>query len=241
MIRFLWICFAVGVITIFWCVLGLGISLFDPKGTFVHRIVAVNWARWILWVCGVKVHVFGKENLDPSVPRLYLSNHQSYFDILALLAYLPVDFKFVMKEELMTFPLFGLTMRKARYIGIEREDPRRALRGMNEAAEKIAGGVSVVIFPEGTRSVDGELQPFKPGAFHIALKARSDVVPIAIVGSRLIIPKGSLRVQKGEFTIHFGRPIEMRTTSKKEMPVLMEQARAAMLALMEGRETSSRK
>jgi 1-acyl-sn-glycerol-3-phosphate acyltransferase len=233
MIRSLWVNLAVMAHSVFFCLLAVVFGFFDRGGTLAHRHVAVPWAKGILWICGVKVQALGRENLDPAVPRLYLSNHQSYFDILGLLACLPANFKFVLKQELMRIPLFGAAMRGAGYISIDRDDPRKALKGMNEAAEKIAGNASVLIFPEGTRSLDGELQSFKPGAFHIAFKARCDMVPIAIVGSGAIIPKGSFRVRKGAFTIRFGRPIALQGRSKKEMPAIMDEVREAMLRLME--------
>lgn len=234
MVRFLLLNSFIAVHSIFLSLFALLISIFDRDGgNKVHRYVAVPWAKMILWVCGVKVLVLGKENLNPEVPRIYLSNHQSYFDIFVLLAHLPVNFKFVLKKELMRLPVFGISMRKAGYIGIDRDDPRKALQGMKEAAERIKAGASVLVFPEGTRSPDGVLQPFKPGAFHIALKSQCDVVPLAITGSRFIVPKGSLRVQRGTITLHLGRPIPFRSHSKKDMPILMEQVREAMLRLME--------
>ena len=144
MIRFLLLNGFVAVLTIFLCIFGVVLSLFDRKGgDLVHRYIAVPWAKTILWGCGVKVRVRGLENLDGTAPRIYLCNHQSYFDIFALLAYLPVQFKFVMKKELMSLPLLGATMRRAGYIGIDREDARGALKGMNQAAEKMKKGASV--------------------------------------------------------------------------------------------------
>jgi 1-acyl-sn-glycerol-3-phosphate acyltransferase len=149
MIRFLWVTFVVIAHSIVFCLWALLLAPFDrgEKGRLVHRYVAIPWARGILWICGVKAHAIGLENFDPAVPRVYLSNHQSYFDILALLSCLPADFKFVLKQELMRIPLFGAAMRGAGYISIDRDDPRKALKGMNEAAAKIAGNASVLIFP----------------------------------------------------------------------------------------------
>lgn len=237
MIRFLLLNAFVAVYTIFICVYGVVISLFDRRGgVLLHRYAAVPWAKGILWVCGVKVRVHGKENLDGTVPRIYLCNHQSYFDIFGLLAFLPVQFKFVMKKELMSLPFLGIAMRRAGYIGIDREDPRKALKGMNEAAEKVKKGVSILVFPEGTRSPTGELQPFKPGAFHIALKSHCEIVPLAIVGSRLIVPKGSLRIRSGAFDLRIGKAIPVERYSKKDMHLLMEKVREAMLDLMANSE-----
>ncbi len=233
MIRFLLLNLFIAFYSILLCTYGVVISFFDRSGgALIHRHVAVPWAKGILWVCGVRVRVHGKENLDASVPRMYLCNHQSYFDIFGLLAHLPVQFKFVMKKELMSLPFLGVAMRLAGYIGIDREDPRKALKGMNEAAEKMKKGASILVFPEGTRSPEGVLQPFKPGAFHIALKSNCEIVPLAIVGSRLIVPKGSLRIRSGTFDLHIGKAISVAGYSRKNMHLLMEKVREAMSSLM---------
>jgi len=241
MIRFLLLNAFVAISTIAFCLFGVVLSLFDRTGgNLLHSYVAIPWAKAVLWVCGVKVQVYGLENLEPNEARIYLCNHQSYFDIFALLAYLPIQFKFVMKKELMRLPLLGTTMRLAGYIGIDRQDARKALKGMNEAAEKMKKGSSILVFPEGTRSPDGMLQPFKPGAFHIAVKSLCDIVPLAIDGSRLIVPKGSLRIEKGTFTLRIGKTIPIRGYSKKNMPLLMEKAREAMAALLSEAQSAER-
>lgn len=233
MIRFLLLNAIIAGLSILFCISGLVLSLFDHTGgRLIHNIIARPWARSILWVCGVKALVKGLENLDPGVPRIYLSNHQSYFDIFALLAHLPLHFKFVMKKELMKVPLLGPTMRKAGYIGIDREDPRQAIKGMNAAAERVKKGASILLFPEGTRSLDGRLQEFRPGGFHLALKAGCDVVPIVILNSRFIVPKGSLRISKGTISLNIGRPISLTDFSRKDMPRLMAQVRDTMKAMM---------
>ena len=237
MIRFLLLNALITGLSIFYSLFGIVLSLFDRTGgERIHRLVAVPWAKAILWVCGVKVEVRHRENLDPTLPRVYLSNHQSYFDIFVLLAHLPVHFKFVLKEELMRVPLLGPAMRGAGYIGIDRDDPRKAIRGMNEAAEKVSMGASILVFPEGTRSVDGELQNFKPGGFHLALKAGCDVVPLAILKSRLIVPKGSLRIQSGICSLHIGKPLPTAGVTRKNMPELMARVREAMMDLMKEQE-----
>ncbi len=218
--------------TIVFCTYGLILSLFDKSGRLVHTYCAVPWAKSILYVCGVKVTVEGLDLVDDLTPRIYLTNHQSAFDIFGLLAFLPVHFKFILKEELMKIPLFGATMRGARYIGIARDDARSALKSMHEAADRIRNGASVVIFPEGTRSEDGKIQPFMPGAFHLALRSGCDIVPITIDGSHRIMPKGSLRIKKGTFSMKIGKPIPTKDFSKKEMGRLMEIVREAMIRQM---------
>jgi 1-acyl-sn-glycerol-3-phosphate acyltransferase len=132
----------------------------------------------------------------------------------------------------MKLPFFGAAMKRAAYISSDRKHPRKAIKSMNEAAEKIKNGASVLIFPEGTRSQDGLLQTFKSGGFHLALKSGTDIVPVAIVDSHLIVPKGSLRIKKGNILMNIGRSIPTRDYSKKEMNQLMDRVRDGMLKEM---------
>jgi 1-acyl-sn-glycerol-3-phosphate acyltransferase len=234
MIRFLSLNAFIAVYTVILCSWVSLLSLFDKNGRIIHSYASVPWARGILRVCGIKVRVKGQENINPQVPQIYMTNHQSYFDIFALLAYVPVDFKFIVKQELMRIPIFGFSMRRAGYIGIEREDPRKSIRSINEAVEKIRNGASVVIFPEGTRSVDGRVQLFKRGGFSLALKSGCDIVPVTISNSYRIVPKGSLKINKGSFDIHIGRPISVKGYNRKNVSQLMDRVRDSILSQMEG-------
>lgn len=232
MVRFLCLNAFIAINSIIFCVWDLIISLFNKDGNLVHRYSAVPWAKIILLVCGVKVRIKGLENIDKHLPRIYMSNHQSYFDIFALLAGLPVDFKFLLKEELMKIPLLGIAMRKAGYISVDRVDFRKAINSMNIAADKIKNGSSVLIFPEGTRSEDGKLQIFKKGGFHLAIKSGCDVIPVAINNSRDIVPKGSLRINRGTIVLNIGRPIPVKNYSKKDINRLIERVWEAFIRQM---------
>jgi len=232
MLRFIFLNAFIAIFTIVWIFYGLILSIFDNSGRIMHFKCAVPWAKVILWVCGVKVKVNGLIQGGRNSPGIYMCNNQSMFDIFTLLACLPVDFKFILKQELMKIPLFGFAMKRARYISIDRENPRLAVKGMNEAAEKIKNGTSVLIFPEGTRSVDGQLLPFKRGGFHLALKSECDVVPISIIDSDLIAPKRSLRIKKGYVIMNIGEPIPVKGYSKKDMVQLMDRVRDAMINQM---------
>jgi len=229
MIRFLALNAFIALDTILFSLWGMFLSLLDKgDGGLLHFNVAVPWAKSILWACGVRIEVKGLEHLDKQTPRIYMSNHQSYFDIFALLACLPVSFKFILKQELIRIPLFGFAIRKAGYIPIDRADPRKAVKSMNEAAERIRGGASVLIFPEGTRSADGRLQSFRPGGFHLALRSGCDIMPVVIAGSRRIVPKGSLRIEKGSFVMYIGEAIPARDYARKDMDKLMGRVREEM-------------
>lgn len=232
MIRFIFLNCFIGLYTLFLCIFGLTISFFDRDGSLIHRWCAVPWARAILFVAGVKLEVSGIENIRKDIPCIYMSNHQSYFDIFALLAGLPVHFKFILKKELMKIPILGITMKRAGYISIDRQDNKKAILSMNIAVERMKKGSSVLIFPEGTRSKDGVVREFKKGGFHLALKSGCDIVPVAIIKSRDIVLKGSLKVNKGVIYFKIGKGIPVTDYSKKDMTLLMAKVREAVIGMM---------
>ena len=206
------------------------LSFFDKGGKRIRFYLGVPWAKVILWACGIHVRVTGQEHVNPDVPTVFMCNHQSYFDIFAILAYLPSDFKFIMKQELMKIPLMGFAMRRAGHIGIKREDLQEAISSLDRVADRIKSGISVLVYPEGTRSADGKLQPFKKGGFHLAVKSGCDILPVAIRNSHRIATKGSLKINPGSFDIHFGRPISAKGYGKDNLPELIERVRSSILS-----------
>jgi 1-acyl-sn-glycerol-3-phosphate acyltransferase len=213
--------------------LGLGLLAFvtfpfDRKGKVIHRYARL-WGKVALWANRVKVKVEGMEHLKEEGPYVFMSNHQGSYDIFALLGHLPFQFKWLAKKELFSIPFFGWTMAVAGYISIDREGTRETVEAMNKAAERIRDGMSVVIFPEGSRSQDGTVQPFKKGGFTLAIKAKVPIVPLALTGSREIMPKDRLTATSGEIRIRMGQPIETAHYSIKNRKDLMEKVRAVIL------------
>lgn len=201
---------------------------FDRKGKVVH-LYARLWGKVALFANRVKVRLEGLENLNGKGPYIFMSNHQGYYDIFALLAHLPIQFKWLAKKELFSIPFFGWTMAAAGYIRIDREGSRETVEAMNEAVQKIRDGLSVVIFPEGSRSPDGSIQPFKKGGFTLAIKSKVPIVPIAISGSREIMPKERLTASPGEIRVRIGTPIDIHNYSMKDRKNLMEKVRERIL------------
>jgi 1-acyl-sn-glycerol-3-phosphate acyltransferase len=232
MIRYLLLNIFIVIHSIMMCLYGITLSFFNKDYNIIHRRIAVPWAKICLKVCGVKVEVKGAEHVNRDLPRIYMSNHQSYFDIFALLAGLPADFKFIMKKSLMNIPLLGTTMRKAGYLSVDRRDTKNAIISMDAAAERIRNGASILVFPEGTRSKDGHVQGFKKGGFHMAFKAGCDIIPITILNSRDIVPKGSLRIKKGTIKMSIGRPIPVKDYSKKGINDLITRTRETIISQM---------
>jgi 1-acyl-sn-glycerol-3-phosphate acyltransferase len=223
---FVWSCIVVAT-------LGLGLLAFvtfpfDRKGKVIHRYARL-WGKVALWANRVKVKVEGMEHLKEEGPYIFMSNHQGSYDIFALLGHLPFQFKWLAKKELFSIPFFGWTMAVAGYISIDRKGTRETVEAMNKAAERIRDGMSVVIFPEGSRSQDGTIQPFKKGGFTLAIKAKVPIVPLALTGSREIMPKDRLTATAGEIRIRMGQPIETARYSIKNRKDLMEKVREMIL------------
>ena len=225
MIRTAFIILWVVLATTFWGIVAIIISFFSRTGNPVH-IVARIWAKSILVVSGIKVNIIGLTNINPSHSYIYMCNHQSNFDIPALLGCLPVQFRWLAKAELFKIPIFGRAMRGAGYIGIDRFDQKSAFDSIKEASKKMKHGVSVMIFPEGTRSRDGDIGSFKKGGFIMAVDSGAPIVPIVIRGTRSIMAKGSLRINPGDINMEIEKPIDTAAYTRETKEDLIEHVRS---------------
>ena len=197
-------------------------------GGYLFHALARGWAHTVLFVCGVKLHTAGLENVDFTRSYVYVSNHASMFDIPAIIAGIPDQIRIVYKKELEIIPLFGWGLRWGSYIGIDRRKGSDAVRSLEEAAEKIRNGASVLLYAEGTRTLDGKLQPFKRGAFNLAVKAGVPVVPLIVNGSFHILRKRSVVIRPGRITLTLERPITINGSGKEMEMKLLEDVHAAM-------------
>lgn len=189
----------------FWSVM---FSVIPNSENRVHKVARL-WAKILLLITNTKVEVIGGKNILEGKPQIFMANHQSDFDIFIVLAYIPGQFRWIAKKELFQVPVFGAAMRKAGYIEIDRQNHAKALQSLEEAAMRIREGKSVMTFPEGTRSRDGEIKAFKQGTFHLALQAGVPIVPVTIVGSGKIMPKRSLRITPGRIKLIIDKPIDV--------------------------------
>ena len=207
MIRSLWVWFnaLLATLTIAGAVVIASLLRIDTR---LYDWAPRGWSIWILWAGGVRVVIEGVENVHMNEPQVFASNHQSWFDVFALSAVIPKRYRFVAKKELERIPIFGRAWKAAGHISIDRGDRGSAIRSLELGGELIRkDNSSVVIFPEGTRSWDGALLPFKKGAFMLALHTGVEIVPIGIFGSRDVLPKGGWRVRSGTIIVRFGTPI----------------------------------
>ncbi|HOD35009.1 MAG TPA: lysophospholipid acyltransferase family protein [Syntrophales bacterium] len=187
--------------------------------------IAQLWAMIMLFLTSVKVEVRGRENVSYGRSQIFMSNHQSGFDIFVLLAYTPRYFAWIAKKELFRIPFFGLALRRLGAIEIDRKNVVRAMHSIEDAARIIREGKSVMTFPEGTRSKDGHIQPFKKGVFHLALKSGVPIVPVTLIGTREIMPKTSLRVTPGQVTLIIHPPVWVTDYSEATVEELIAEVR----------------
>lgn len=166
-----------------------------------------NWGRMIVRLSGVRLVVEGLDRLDPRRPYVFMANHQSYFDVFCLSAALPHAFKYVAKRELLFVPVLGQALWATRHVIVDRGRHAKAVAAMQRAADRIRGGTSILVFPEGTRSRDGRIGPFKKGGFLLARAAGVEIVPVGISGTGPIMPPGGRRFGRGAVRLTVGEPV----------------------------------
>jgi 1-acyl-sn-glycerol-3-phosphate acyltransferase len=212
-------------------IIALLTSLISPEKThqFVHF-----WGRICLFLAGLKIEVKGSENIPPDGPAIYVSNHQSNFDIPIIYSGLPIPFNWLAKKELFKIPLFGLGMKRNGNIPIDRSNRKTTIHSIIIAAQRIKEGTSVVIFPEGTRTPDGDLQEFKKGALLIAAKAQVPVVPIVIHGSYIIQPKDRWRIEPGTVVLEILPPLPTNDLKTRDIDQLTEKIHRLIAASLQG-------
>jgi 1-acyl-sn-glycerol-3-phosphate acyltransferase len=212
--------------------LSLIASLWDRSGRQQLAIARV-WARMLLAAAGARVAVVGKDKLDPRGVYVVCPNHVSYMDTPVLLTHIPVNFRFLAKEELLAIPFIGGHLKRAGNISVPLDDPRAALRVLSAAGKAMQeNGVSMLVFPEGGRSESGELREFKDGAAYLAIKAQVPLVPVALIGVRDILPMHSHHLRPGRVTLRIGDPIPaagLKTSDRAELTARLHSAVRALL------------
>lgn len=221
----------VGLATAFGSTLGLVFRLFDSSGDLVLDI-ARWWSGWILWFSGVRLKIDNRAQLQPDQPYVFMANHASTIDIWALFRAIPFRVRMIAKKQLARIPLFGWVMWAGRFIFIDRQSATAARRSIQDAGNRIRGGCSVLIFPEGTRTRDGQLGEFKKGGFHLAMEAGVPIVPIALVGTRALMPRGSLRVKSGPISAIIGAPIPTQGLTAQDRPALIQRVQGSIAAML---------
>lgn len=208
--------FFVALLTLFWGIFVILFSYFDRYGERAVRLIRF-WAQGVLWVCGVKIRVHGKERIDPTKAYLFMANHQSNFDIPILMAaFDTLQVRWVSKQEVRKVPIIGLCMQRTHQVLVDRDSPTQAVAVIRQVKALLEAGISAAFFPEGTRTRDGHLQPFKPGGFAVATEAKVPVVPTVINGSRALWPPGGMDLRPGTVDVIFCEPISVNLQLNKK-------------------------
>lgn len=187
-------------------------TVFWKNAEFVHKVQQF-WSRSFFWLMFLPVSVDGQEHIVPGQSYVFVANHQSMFDVWLVYGWLPVIFKWLMKAELRKVPFVGTGCKAAGHIFIDRRNAKAAMESLKEVEKQLVNGVCTVIFPEGTRSLNGEVGRFKRGAFQIAWDLGLPVIPLSLDGCYEVLPKGKPFVYRAPVHMHIGEPIDLKQFS----------------------------
>jgi len=211
---------AIAIVTIAFAI-GVMVHMLLFRDTTVYYLYARTWSRLLLRIAGVRVRSVGFENLAATERYVYCANHSSLFDIPVLLATLPDNVRIMYKEELGKIPIFGWCLRMSPFIAVDRGDSREAFAKIEQTVATMSTGASVLVFPEGTRSENGELGAFKRGAFSLAARSGRPIVPVTIVGTPSILPARSWRIRSGMVFLYVDGPMSIASDASKAEQVLV--------------------
>ena len=214
--------------TVFYAGAACVAALADRSGR-TTRAISGAWSRLLLRLLRVGVSVSGLEHAPPG-PAVYAANHASTLDIFVLFGHLPVDFRIVYKKSLSLVPLVGWAIRLGGHLPIDRRNPFRARRSLDQAVRRIRGGTSVVLFPEGTRSPDGAVRLFKRGSFSLAIEAGVPVAPVSLIGVKAVVPRALSSIRPGTVGVVLHPPVPVAGRSPDDAEAFAEEVRAIVAA-----------
>jgi 1-acyl-sn-glycerol-3-phosphate acyltransferase len=206
------------------------LSWIPPRGNAAATLARL-WARGLLAAAGVRVEVEGAEAVDPKRGYVVMANHQSYFDVLAMLAVLPGTYRFVAKRSLFLVPIFGWALWAGGFIPVDRRDKSKARDIWKAAGDRLARGASVLFYPEGTRSRDGRVHAFQRGAFLVALQTGAPILPVGIAGALEIMPRDRFSAVPGTIRVRFGAPVDARAYGVRRNRQLIADVRRTIAEL----------
>lgn len=200
---------------------------------FSSRVLGRAWARLNMAVSFMQVDVVGKDKVDPNQSYIIVANHQSLVDIYVLYGCLDMDIKWVMKKELRAIPVLGIACEMMGHIIVDRSNTEAALQSINAARDRIKDGISVVFFPEGTRSRTGELRPFKKGAFRLATELALPILPVTIHNTNAVLPSDTTELVPGHVTLEFSEPIPTEGLTPADIGELSDRVRNRIMTSLE--------
>jgi 1-acyl-sn-glycerol-3-phosphate acyltransferase len=201
------------------------VAMIDRTGRFWWPIGRL-WGKTIYWGAWSRVHARGFDQLAWNQPAVLMANHESYLDVPALIASSPVPLRFVSRKEVFNAPILGQAMWMTGQISLDRSNKDRAIQSLSLAASRVAKGCTVVVFPEGTRSAQGDLQGFKKGGFMLALESGAPIIPVGLSGTRNVVPRGSWRFHAARVGIVLGDPIPTENLTLDDRDWLMQRVKS---------------
>lgn len=207
--------------------LGLIAGFFDRDGRIMHWF-ARAWSWLIMKTVLSPVTVSGLDKIDTSKPHVYAVNHASALDIPVLYVNLPFQFRIAFKKELLAYPVVGWHLKRSGQICIDQQNPSHSISSIRAGLKGLKAGMPLVIFPEGGRTPDGEIKPFLPGAFFLAIKAVVDVVPIALVGTYELLPMDTYHIKCRSLEMRVGEPISTAGLTLRDMESLSTKVQVAL-------------
>lgn len=223
-------CF-LGVWSMFWMTIAIVTCVVSGSSDISLRLGRTRWAPGLLWAGGAKLDVRGLDRVDFSKPCVFVVNHQSMLDIPVLFRALPVNLHFIAKKELFSVPFLGWYMTVSGMVPIDRRKTNEAIGVLKKSGARIAAGMNVIAFAEGTRSRTGAIGPFKKGAFMLAIEAQVPVVPVAIEGARDVLPSDGFSARPGVIRVELGEPIATAGMAPSDRGALMERAHAEVVRM----------
>jgi 1-acyl-sn-glycerol-3-phosphate acyltransferase len=220
------------IITLIWCPIMLVCGLISKSGRANYHI-SKAWCVIVAKLLGISYSLHNRHKVQEGQSYIICPNHQGNADILALIITLPIPYKWVIKKELLNVPFFGQGLGATGAISIDRSNPEEAIRKIRDGADKIGGGWSILIYPEGTRTVDGTVRAFKKGAFMIACESGLPILPVTVNGAHKILPKSSIVFHPGHITVTLHDPIPTAGLTSHDIPELMDKTRTAILSALD--------
>jgi 1-acyl-sn-glycerol-3-phosphate acyltransferase len=213
--------------TFFLGILALPGGLFDRSGRRLHWF-SRTWSWLIMKTICSPMKVIGLDKIDTSKPHVYAVNHSSAIDIPAMYVYLPFQFRIVFKKELLVYPVVGWQLKRSGQVCIDQQKPTNSIGAIRSAVKSLKAGMPLVIYPEGGRTPDGQIKPFLPGAFFLALKAQVDIVPIALVGMYELLPMNTYHIKSRPLEMRVGEPISTAGLTMRDLEALSAKVQKAL-------------
>jgi 1-acyl-sn-glycerol-3-phosphate acyltransferase len=228
-LKIIWLSFWAIIATIVLFIPITGAAVISKTGNLAFSLSKL-WAYTLLIATNVHPHILGREKIKKGQSYIIISNHQSEFDILALITTLGIQFRWIIKKELKKAPLFGYALYASRNIFIDRSNTKDAIKSINDGINRLPKGTSVMVFAEGTRSSDGSIQEFKKGGFITAIEKNLPILPVTVSGSRKTLPKKSLAFSPGPIEVVVGDPIETTGYAQENIIDLITKTRNTIIS-----------